>query len=922
MTFGNNTILTKLPFWKHKTGFIFIGIIILVVLISINGIFLLSPNSTAKIISGKIYVDGAIASSGLDVRIIFPSGESIDFDGTDDQGCYTIDVSDYVNESGTFSIIYNGSTFIPSDKYGNSVNVVISDDVFSYPIDLFIFTTEEDSSGNDGSSDDAGEDQNDSDNANDNSSDTNDDSSSDETDEENDGGTDDSDSSDNSGDSDDDSSDDDSNNSNDGNDDSDDGSSDSQNTSCVKVEMLIWNDGQDALVDGVTVNVSEIVRFNVSVEYNGSFTVSDVNVLDMLPEGLEYVCNATIDGVSNEPVVDEVNHSLLWNVSSLTSNQTMFIEFNCSVTKKGNHTNLINVTCEENTIRPLTGEDTAYVEVYGNLIVEKLVWSDDLGVWAHSTVVNVSEIVRFNVSVEYNGSFTVSDVNVLDMLPEGLEYAGNATIDGVSNEPVVDKVNHSLLWKVSMLSSSQTRFIEFDVNVTDNATYVNSVQVSAKESIGQNFNKTSRALVTGKGAEMLICRKKVKIANGSWLDQIDVYVGDVVSFNITISNVGNGTIYNLYIFDKLPRSLIYVENSSMILFNNDTFQDEPDKDAENNILLWANINQIIQDYLSPQENLSIVFNVTVNKEGLAVNTVNISSTLCDGCTPLADSDTAIINATIPTPKLVVNTGGPYYGLPGDTITFMAIATGGILPYTFKWDLDNDSRFDDGNESTVSKQWTKEGNYTIGVQVTDNESTIATNITFVNISIPPLMVDAGDPYEALVGEIVTFNGAATGGVTNYTWHWEFGDENTSTFQHPSHTYMNAGTYIASLTVIDGENNSKNDTAQVIIIERDTAPPMVELTKPIDALYLKNRAVFPFFTSLIFGDIEICPTAIDNESVVERMELYINEDIVYTFYSSSGNWTWNKLAFGRQLIKIIAYDSAGNSNTIEQVVWKFF
>jgi len=279
MIFGNNTILTKLPFWKHKTGFILIAIVILVVLISIAGIFLVSPNSTAKIISGKIYVDGAIASSGVDIRIIFPSGESIDFDGTDNQGCYTIDVSDYVNESGTFSIIYNGSAFSPSDKYGNLINVIISDDVFSYSIDLFIFTTEEDSPGNNGSSDDADEDQNDSDNAND-------DSSSDETDEENDDDTDDSDNSDDSGDSDDDSSedssDDDSNDSNDETDDSDDDSSDSQHTSCVKVEMLIWNDGRDALVDGVAVNVSEIVRFNVSVEYNGSFTVSDVNVLAFL----------------------------------------------------------------------------------------------------------------------------------------------------------------------------------------------------------------------------------------------------------------------------------------------------------------------------------------------------------------------------------------------------------------------------------------------------------------------------------------------------------------------------------------------------------------------------------------------------------------------------------------------------------------
>ena len=235
---------------------------------------------------------------------------------------------------------------------------------------------------------------------------------------------------------------------------------------------------------------------------------------------------------------------------------------------------------------------------------------------------------------------------------------------------------------------------------------------------------------------------------------------------------------------------------------------------------------------------------------------------------------------------------------------------------------NDGQFDDGNESTVSKQWGEEGNYTIGVRVTDNESTIATNITFVNISILPLMVDAGGPYEAFVGEIVAFNGAATGGVTDYIWHWEFDDGNTSTSQHPSHIYINVGTYIASLTVIDGENKSKSDTAQVTVIERDTIPPRVEITKPINALYIKNRAVFPFFIPLVFGDIEICPTAVDNESAVEQMEIYINEGLVNTFYSSSGNWTWDKLAFGRQLIKIIAYDAAGNSNTIEQVVWKFF
>jgi len=358
------------------------------------------------------------------------------------------------------------------------------------------------------------------------------------------------------------------------------------------------------------------------------------------------------------------------------------------------------------------------------------------------------------------------------------------------------------------------------------------------------------------------------------------------------------------------------------LFNNNTFQKEPDKDTENNFLMWININQIIEDYLSPQENLSLVFDVIVNKEGPAVNTVNISSTLCIDCTPLEISDTAIINATIPIPKLLVSSGGPYYGTPGETMTFTTKAMGGVPPYKYSWDLDNDSHFDDGNVSTILKQWDVEGNFTINVQVTDNESTIATNITFANIKTLPLNVEAGGPYTTVVGETMEFIGIVNGGIADYRWHWDFGDGNTSTSQNPSHTYENIGTYVVTLTVIDGENEFKTGITQVTVKEKDIMPPIVEISKPINAIYVNNKAVFPFFMPIVFGDIEICPTAADYESDLKQIDLYINEDLVHTFYSSSGYWTWDKLAFGRQIVKIIAYDTAGNSNTTELLLWKFF
>ena len=59
----------------------------------------------------------------------------------------------------------------------------------------------------------------------------------------------------------------------------------------------------------------------------------------------------------------------------------------------------------------------------------------------------------------------------------------------------------------------------------------------------------------------------------------------------------------------------------------------------------------------------------------------------------------------------------------------------------------------------------------------------------------------------------FSGKCVGNPTQFTdktnlglavvdsWHWDFGDGNTSTLQHPAHIYTNPGTYLVSLTIRD-------------------------------------------------------------------------------------------------------------------------
>jgi hypothetical protein len=106
------------------------------------------------------------------------------------------------------------------------------------------------------------------------------------------------------------------------------------------------------------------------------------------------------------------------------------------------------------------------------------------------------------------------------------------------------------------------------------------------------------------------------------------------------------------------------------------------------------------------------------------------------------------------------------------------------------------------------------------------------------------------------------------------------------------------------------------------ENDTTPPVVQITTPKENyLYLKNRALRPFFSTVILRYITIEVNATD-DSGIDRVEFYIDDKNVGIDTAAPYNWTWQTPAFFRHTIKIQSYDSFGNSAEKVLEVWKFF
>lgn len=912
-----------IDFFKKKRNLLLVGII-LIIIFSSTMVFIFASHPNEYIIEGTVFIDSSPAPSGVDVTIVFSNGKRNDTSGTDEVGRYRIDVSDNIGDVATFFITYNGVVYQGRNHTGDYVNISLSGSNQILSVDLYVDTSNIDFSDTD--SDNESDD--------DNSDDSIDETDTEESDE----------TQDTTNDSDDTNPDDPSDGSDDSDDDNDDTADDSdqgptddedeeeeteddeesedeEQESVLLVEKKIWDETTNTWIKDTIVDPTKHISFKITLHYSGEHMIDSIDIVDELPIGLEYMENATIDGILVEPSCDPMNNTLHWHLDNLSFNKTMVITYNCSISKSGSLVNRVTVNATENTTKTFTLNDTATVTVSGDIVIKHHVWDNKTSSWVQEYTTDVGECVQFKISILYNGSFTAQNLTVFETLPSYMDYMGGAMVNGVLNEPNSD--NGTLEWDIGSLTSQQVCSILFNVNIAENGTDTTLVRVIGAEDITmKQFNDTSFVRVTGEAPKHTLCMKKVRIGNGSWEKSIHGFVGSIATFNITIFNNGNTTLYNIHVFDTLPPSLTYIPNSTWITHNSLLYHEEPYVDQDQHYLLWSNLNSIIHDYVSPGEHISIYFNTTISSDGLLINTVNVTSTICNECDPLDISAIASINATEPIQELAVKINGPYIERPLVPIYVSANATGGIPPYRYVWDLDEDGVFNDGNTSSVIRQWDEIGNYTLKVQVYDTENQTQTHTSYANISIPPLIVDAGGPYQTFAGDTISFQATATGGMMDYVWSWDFGDGNTSVVKDPIHRYQYPGIYTATVFVTDADNLTKNDTSLVTITEKDILPPIILVEQPINAIYLKNRPIFPFFAPFIFGEIQINVSAVDEGSFVEKIEIYINDILVDVWYDSSISWTWSEQIFGRRKLTIIAYDTLGNFDTFEQMVWKFF
>jgi len=113
-------------------------------------------------------------------------------------------------------------------------------------------------------------------------------------------------------------------------------------------------------------------------------------------------------------------------------------------------------------------------------------------------------------------------------------------------------------------------------------------------------------------------------------------------------------------------------------------------------------------------------------------------------------------------------------------------------------------------------YSQPGNYVALLTVIDDEGEQDTDsiLIYVNPSVPPPSTSiSATPTSGDTPLVVNFTGSVSGGISPYTYNWNFGDGTTSTLQNSSHTYNQPGDYNAILAVTDSTSRESSDSITI-------------------------------------------------------------------------------------------------------------
>lgn len=277
------------------------------------------------------------------------------------------------------------------------------------------------------------------------------------------------------------------------------------------------------LVNDNNPKFNSLVEWTLRVTNNGPDTATGVVVCDILPEGL-----ISIDKSFNGT----------WNVGKLFNNQTKELTIICLVNKTGKLVNIADIAGNEYDCNLTNNIVNKSIEVAqsADLFVKKYV---------NNTSPDFGEIIKWSVVVSNNGPDIATNVQVNDLLDDGLIFVKSSSTKG--NYDV-----KSGIWTIDSLAPETDETLNIYCKVNKIGKILNFVSVNSTQyDWNESNNHDNESVDAVKIADLSV----IKLINNS-----NPNYNDLIKWTIIVSNNGPNMATGVIVNDLLPKSVEYISS--------------------------------------------------------------------------------------------------------------------------------------------------------------------------------------------------------------------------------------------------------------------------------------------------------------------------------------------------------------------------
>ncbi|WP_405294342.1 hypothetical protein [Methanobrevibacter sp.] len=275
-------------------------------------------------------------------------------------------------------------------------------------------------------------------------------------------------------------------------------------------------------------NYNDLVKWTLVISNGGPDNATNVEVVDLLPEGL-----TLIDYTATRGFYDEGR----WVMCCLNKGASETLEIICRVNKTGRIVNLASIRADEYDSNPDNNNDSESIDV--PLAV-------DLGVIikANNTSPLFGESVNWIIIVKNNGPDNATGVVLSDILPNELIFSKYDSDRGIYKDDV---------WDIGSLNVGDSVNLNITTVCDALGAIINDVDVRAMQYDWNMSNNHAQDMVDVRPVADLSVIKSV--------DKDSPNYGERVKWTLTVSNNGPNMATNVIVEDILPEGLTFLSSN-------------------------------------------------------------------------------------------------------------------------------------------------------------------------------------------------------------------------------------------------------------------------------------------------------------------------------------------------------------------------